>query len=300
MEHALRVMVFNRLCDPDSKLGVLRWLQTVRLPGIDAAAITHQQLLRSMDALMEHHTAVDACVAKLLRRLIDDELSVVFYDLTTNGTEGLSEQPGYARRPGLSKDGGIVRQFMLGVAQTADGLPIHHEVFAGNTAEAPTLEPMLKSVLARFAHIRRLIVVADRGLLSLDKLGQLAALRVGDAPLEFVLAVPARRYGEFHELLQPLQPHIERAAAKGSKFVGELRWQGCRLVVAHDPARAREQTLLRRERIAALEALGAQWAGKLDAQETGEVHRGRKLSDGGARAQFFHAVADAQLTRIVY
>jgi hypothetical protein len=22
-------MVFNRLCDPDSKLGVLRWLQTV-------------------------------------------------------------------------------------------------------------------------------------------------------------------------------------------------------------------------------------------------------------------------------
>ena len=26
VEHALRVMVFNRLCDADSKLGVLRWL----------------------------------------------------------------------------------------------------------------------------------------------------------------------------------------------------------------------------------------------------------------------------------
>jgi hypothetical protein len=27
----LRLMVFNRLCDPSSKLGVLRWLQPVRL-----------------------------------------------------------------------------------------------------------------------------------------------------------------------------------------------------------------------------------------------------------------------------
>ena len=33
VEALIRVMVFNRLCDPDSKLGVLRWLQTVALPG---------------------------------------------------------------------------------------------------------------------------------------------------------------------------------------------------------------------------------------------------------------------------
>lgn len=297
--HALRVMVFNRLCDPESKLGVLRWLQTVSIPGIDAAALTHQQLLRSMDALMDHHKAVDVCMARLLRPLIDDELSVVFYDLTTIGTEGLSEQPDDVRRHGLSKDGGIARQFMLGVVQTADGLPIHHEVFAGNTAEAPTLQPMLKSVLGRFSHIRRLVVVADRGLLSLDNLEQLAELRVGDAPLEFILAVPGRRYGEFSELPRPLEPGIAKAAAQGAEFVGELRWQGHRLVVAHDPVRASEQTRQRRQRIEELEALAAQWVDKLQAQDAGEVHRGRKLTDGGARARLFHAVADAQLSRIV-
>ena len=71
VEHAIRVMVFNRLCDADSKLGVLRWLQTVSLPGIDTQALTHQQLLRSMDALMNHHTAVDALVAGLLKPLVD-------------------------------------------------------------------------------------------------------------------------------------------------------------------------------------------------------------------------------------
>ena len=83
VEHAIRVMVFNRLCDPESKLGVLRWLQTVSMPGIEVDKLSHQHLLRSMDALMDHQTAVDDCVAQLLRPLIDEDLSVVFYDLTT-------------------------------------------------------------------------------------------------------------------------------------------------------------------------------------------------------------------------
>ena len=76
----------------------------------------------------------------LLRPLIDDDLSVVFYDLTTIRAEGLSEQDGDVRRHGMSKEGVIARQFMLGVVQTADGMPIYHEVFDGNTAEAPTLD----------------------------------------------------------------------------------------------------------------------------------------------------------------
>jgi len=73
VEHALRVMVFNRLCDPESKLGVLRWLETVSIPEVDTARLTHQQLLRSMDALMDHQDAVDDVVAGLLRPLIDQD-----------------------------------------------------------------------------------------------------------------------------------------------------------------------------------------------------------------------------------
>ena len=76
-EALVRAMVFNRLCDADSKLGALRWLQTVALPDVDAAEITHQHLLRSMDALMNHQAAVDDCVATLLRPLIDEQLSMV-------------------------------------------------------------------------------------------------------------------------------------------------------------------------------------------------------------------------------
>ena len=59
---------------------MLRWLQTVSMPGIEVDKLTHQHLLRSMDALMDHQDAVDDCVAQLLRPLIDEDLSVVFYD----------------------------------------------------------------------------------------------------------------------------------------------------------------------------------------------------------------------------
>ena len=229
VEHAIRVMVFNRLCDPESKLGVLRWLQTVSMPGIDVDKLTHQHLLRSMDALMDHQRAVDDCVAQLLRPLIDEDLSVLFYDLTTVRAEGLSQQDGDVRHFSMSKEGLIARQFMLRVVQSAEGMSIFHEVFEGNTAEAPTLEPTLKKVLARYPHIRRLVLVADRGLLSLDNIEALTRLQVaGDRPLEFILAVPGRRYAEFVDLLEPMGAQTAQATAE---IVTEAQWQGHRLVV---------------------------------------------------------------------
>lgn len=297
VEQAIRVMVFNRLCDADSKLGVLRWLQTVSMPGVEPGKITHQHLLRSMDALMDHQGAVDDCVAHLLRPLIDEELSVVFYDLTTIRSEGQSVQSGDVRHFGMSKEGVVARQFMLGVVQTADGMPIYHEVFDGNTAEAPTMLPTVRKVLTRYPHIRRLVMVADRGLLSVDNLADLTRIALPNGqPLEFILAVPGRRYTEFTELLRPLQA---AAAASPQETLAEARWEDHRLVMAHDPVRAQEQTALRATRIAALQARAQQLAGKLDGQDAGEVHRGRKLSDSGAKARFFHEVAEAHLSKIV-
>ena len=297
IEHAIRVMVFNRLCDPESKLGVLRWLETVSIPDVDVQGLTHQHLLRSMDALMAHPDGVDDVVTGLLRPLVDQDLSLVFYDLTTISAAGLSEQKDDVRRYGMSKEGLIARQFMLGVVQTAEGLPIYHEVFDGNQAESPTLLPTLKKVLARFAHIKRLIVVADRGLLSLDNMEELAKIKLpGGQALEFILAVPGRRYGEFAEVLQSFQAKVGTAS---QEVIEETHWQGLRLVVAHHPERAKEQTELRRERIATLQDKANQWAGKLDGQEAGAKARGRKLSDSGAKARLYHEVCQAHLARIV-
>ena len=297
VEALVRVMVLNRLCDPESKLGVLRWVQTVTLPGSMAESIEHQHLLRAMDALVEQQEEVDAILAGLLRPLVDQDLAVVFYDMTTIRAAGLSEQDGDVRRFGMSKEGVVARQVMLGVVQTAEGLPLYHEIFDGNTAEVQTLKPTLQKIVSRYP-VKRVIAVADRGLLSIDNIEQLKTVTLpGGGQLEFILAVPGRRYSEFVDLLGPM--HGSRFAQADTEVLAESRWNGLRLIIAHDPVAATQAGAQRDALIATLQEQAAQWVGKLDAQDAGKPARGRRLSDGGARARMYHAVSEAHMARIV-
>lgn len=290
----VRAMVFNRLCDPRSKLGVLEWLQTVAMPGL--GDVTHQQLLRAMDSLEAAHSAVEDTLGRLVRPLLDAELAVVFYDLTTVSVEGATVLPEDVRAVGRAKSGLFERQFVLSLVQTREGLPIAHEVHPGNVAEVTTLLPTVRRLVARHA-VTRVVLVADRGLLSLDNLDQLRQITLPSGrPLEFVLAVPAARYREFAELVQPMQT---RHAGQAEPWVDECRYDGLRLVVAHDPQRADERTRERRARMAELDALAEQWAGKLTAQDGGRRFRGRPLSDSGVKARFFHAVQEASLGHVI-
>ncbi len=296
-EGLLKVMVFNRLCDPESKLGILRWLESSLMPGVPVAEVTHQRLLRTMDSIEEARDHLDERLADQLRSLLDQELSVVFYDLTTLRVEGNAQQNDELRQYGVSKEGGIRRQCLLGIVQTAEGLPIYHEVFSGNQAETKTLLPTFRQVLKRY-RIRRLILVADRGLLSLDNLKELLETQLDDgAPLEFILAVPGRRYNDFEAILTAWHETICLPAKE--EVFGEFEWQGQRLIVAHHPELACESGSSRDERIQALTDLAAKLAGKLDDQDDGKKHRGRKLSDGGATAKFYNAVKDDRLCKIL-
>lgn len=286
----VRAMVFNRLCEPTSKLGVLRWLETVSLPDAPEE-VTHDQLLRTMDALMDRVDAVEAAVAKQLRPLLDQSLSVVFYDLTTVRIHGEGVMEDDLRAFGLNKEtGGIARQFVLGVIQTAEGLPIAHQVHAGNVGEVSTLLPAIEKAIAAYG-IQRVVLVADRGLLSLDNVEAVEALKTPSGqPVEYILAVPARRYADFAETID------------GMNFgsgVAEGRWRERRLVVAHDPERAAMQTAKRRRALEAIEAEGERMAQRLSDADEGKPLRGRRASDRTAYLRFVEQVKEAGLSRIL-
>lgn len=293
VEALVRAMVFNRLCAPDSKLGVLRWLDTVAMPAMPDG-VTHQHLLRAMDALMDHVDRVEGELARQIRPLVDRNLTVVFYDLTTVRIHGEGEVEEDLRAYGMNKEtGGIARQFVMGVVQTAEGLPLMHTVHPGNVAETKTLQAMLATVLQRFP-IERVILVADRGLLSLDNIGALTALaQEGGRTLEFILAVPARRYVELVDTFRGL------AFDGDGPGLAEATFAGHRLIVAYDPLRATEQGEARRARIAELEAMAEKMVGRLDAQDAGATPQGRRASDRGAYSRFIRAVADAEMTRFL-
>ena len=300
----LRLMVFNRLCDPGSKLGVLRWLDTVALPvGSVKSLPEHQHLLRAMDVLDEYSDTLGTRLATLMRPLIDQDLSVVFYDLTTVGVTGQTDLEEDVRAYGRAKSGLVERQFMLSLVQTAEGLPIAHEVHPGNTAEAKTLLPMIRGLLARYP-LKRVVLVADRGLLSVGNLEDLAKLQAQikvdgrDVALQYILAVPAARYGDFAEDLSRLSAAQTQQAAD-QPWCAETKWQDNRLVVAHDPEVATRRAAARDKTIADLLAMGQQCSDKLDGQDTGKKTKGRPMSDSGTKARFYHAVKDAHMAHVI-
>ena len=302
----LRLMVFNRLCDPRSKLGVLRWLQTVALPAGSGVVSEHQHLLRAMDVLDEHSDKLSARLATLMRPLIDQDLSVVFYDLTTVSVTGQTDLEDDVRAYGMAKSGLIERQFMLSLVQTAEGLPIAHEVHPGNTAEAKTLLPMIRGLLTRYP-LKRVVLIADRGLLSTANIEELGKLQAQlkkdgrDVAVEYILAVPAARYGDFAEDLKKLN-EVQKV---DQQWCAETTWNDSRLVVAHDPAAANRRSVARDKTIAELVKLGQQCSVKLDEQDESQrsgkknKSKGRPMSDSGTKARFYHAVKDAHMAHLI-
>ena len=302
----LRLMVMNRLCDPGSKLGVLRWLQTVALPPEAGVASEHQHLLRAMDVVDEYSDKLNERLAMLMRPLIDQDLSVVFYDLTTVAVTAQSGLEDDVRAYGMAKSGLVERQFMLSLVQTAEGLPIAHEVHPGNTAEAKTLLPMIGKLLARYP-LKRVVLIADRGLLSTANIQELDKLQAQlkkdgrDVAVQYILAVPAARYGDFADVLK----RLHEAQDNTQEWCGQTHWKNSRLVVAHDPVAAARRTGARDKTIVELLEIGQECSVKLDAQDESRQlgkknkTKGRPMSDSGTKARFYHAVKDAHMAHVI-
>jgi hypothetical protein len=81
-ERALMAMTANRLCDPDSKLGVWdRWLSTVYLPSCKDLKLKH--MYEAMDLLHEHAVEVEKTIFFNTANLFNLEVDLIFYDTTT-------------------------------------------------------------------------------------------------------------------------------------------------------------------------------------------------------------------------
>ncbi|WP_280549988.1 hypothetical protein [Halomonas sp. 11-S5] len=64
------------------------------MPDVDTASISHQHLWCTMDSLSDCSEALNEVLAQQLKPLIDQELSIVFDDLTTIRAEGSTSLEG--------------------------------------------------------------------------------------------------------------------------------------------------------------------------------------------------------------
>jgi transposase len=163
------VLVIARLCEPSSELHIAEdWFRRTALEdilGIPAATLYDEQLYRALDKLLPHKEALEEHLQHRLGELFEVEYDLLLYDLTSTYFEGAATCNPLAQR-GYSRDHRPdCKQVNIAVIVTREGIPLGHEVFAGNVSDVKTLKQIVESVERRYGKATR-IWVMDRGLSS--------------------------------------------------------------------------------------------------------------------------------------
>ncbi|KXB01391.1 hypothetical protein AKJ41_01720 [candidate division MSBL1 archaeon SCGC-AAA259O05] len=189
IERIIFLLTVNRLYNPGSDLSALEWIEEMAFPRED---VEKQWVYRSLDKLIEEKDSIEENLLENLKESLDLSLDMVFYDLTSTFFEG--EGPELADF-GYSRDHrGDKEQIVLGVVM-ADGIPVAHKVWSGNTADVSTLKTTVDDLKERFG-IENVVFVADRGVISSDNLEDLEEMGY-----DYIFSTKRRRENLVEDLL---------------------------------------------------------------------------------------------------
>jgi len=207
VERAIYLTVMHRLFASGSDRAAERWREAYRLPGTETVELHH--LYRAMAFLGE--PLKDQPGARVLktprctkdwieeelfeqRRDLFSEIALVFFDTTSIYFEGEGGQE--IGRHGKSKDHRPdLKQMVVGLALDLHGWPLCCELWPGNTADVTTLLPVVNRLRQRF-RVRRVCIVADRGMISADTI---AALESEEMDCDYILGARMRSVKEVRD-----------------------------------------------------------------------------------------------------
>ena len=268
VERAIFLTVLQRLFTSGSDRAAEKWKKTQQIEGMDRLELHH--LYRAMawlgESLPEDRQAgatpfSPRCTKDLVeeglfahRRDLFSELDLVFYDTTSIYFEG--EGGDTLGQHGHSKDHRPdLKQMVVAAVLDGEGRPLCCELWPGNTTDVTTLIPIVNRLQSRFG-IRRICIVADRGMISKKTLEELesperrwqyilgARMRSQKEVRQEVLA----RGGRFREVHSP---RIKRKDPSPLK-VKEVLVEGRRYVVCLNEEEARKDAHDRQAIVASL------------------------------------------------
>ena len=195
----IQLLAVNRLCEPESELGVhQRWYGTTAMDvvlGTEDAVAAKDRLYRALDKAIEHKESLEQHLAGRWQDLFGAKCDLLLYDLTSTYFEGQAGEIPIARR-GYSRDHRPdALQIILALVVTEEGFPLSYEVFEGNRADVTTLEEILDSVERKHGALSR-VWIFDRGIVSEENL---ALLRRRGA--SYLVATPRRMLASFQKEL---------------------------------------------------------------------------------------------------
>jgi transposase len=168
-EELFRHLVVSRLAFPLSKLKTIEYLYRYQGVTLDIDAV--YRFLDKLNTKLKEQ--VEQIAFTHTKKVLEGNISVVFYDMTTLYFEASDEDD--LRKTGFSKDGKHQNpQIFIGLLVGLGGYAIGYDIFEGNSYEGHTLIPFLEKMEQRFK-LGKLVVIADSGLLSNDNIAALEA-----------------------------------------------------------------------------------------------------------------------------
>src|SRR5512137_778543 len=267
VERAVYLTVVHRLFASGSDRAAERWREAYLLPGTDTLELHH--LYRAMAFLGE--PLKDQPGARVLdtprctkdwieeelfeqRRDLFSEIDLVFFDTTSIYFEGEGGQE--LGRHGKSKDHRPdLKQMVVGLVLDLHGWPLCCELWPGNTADVTTLLPVVHRLRQRF-RVRRVIIVADRGMISAQTI---AALESKEIDGDYILGARMRAVKEIREQVladrsryQEVTPERERSKDPSPLKVKEVNIGERRYIVCLNEEQRRKDEADRKAIVEAL------------------------------------------------
>lgn len=163
-EPLFRHLVISRLAFPLSKLKTIDYLYRYQGISVDIDAV--YRFLDKLNDKQKHK--IEQIAFAHTRKILNNNISVVFYDMTTLYFETSDEDD--LRKTGFSKDGKHQNpQIYIGLLVGLGGYLIGYDIFEGNSYEGHTLIPFIEKISKKF-QLEKPIIIADSGLLSNDNI----------------------------------------------------------------------------------------------------------------------------------
>jgi transposase len=185
LEKILFGEVLNQILEGNSELSTKRWLSRIH----DFGQVELQHLYRGLDFLLKQKDKLEQDLFGKVKDLFNQEVDMILLDTTSisywgegKGADDLLDY-GYAKNKRFD-----LKQVIVGIIMTKEGIPIGHEVYKGSTNDRTAFKEMFEIIAERFK-IRRVIIVCDRGMVSSNNLSLLK-----EAGYEYIVGVKMRQF----------------------------------------------------------------------------------------------------------
>ena len=239
VKDALFNLILNRLSNPVSKHGINEWQDDE----FQVKKYDLHQYYRAMDYLHDNRETLEKEVyaeMKDLSKARKSEVSIALFDTTSVSYYGEGDEDESFLNYGFSKNRrSDLKQIVVGVAMTKDGIPISHETYSGNTNDISAFKMIIKKFASKHNQ-NNVTFVGDRGLVSQKKIKFLQ-----ESHYKYILGYKMRTINK--EDRAAILKKADLKTIKKNLEYRNLEYKGQRIIVYYNAERAEKDKFKRDE-----------------------------------------------------